>query len=153
MIETTVNFVGESSPNSTYGKGLIGAWVLVYLGLAVSDPYGVIASLFSLTTAFKASTALYEYQLFRFITRLRGGLTALVYERALDIRAADSEDITAVALMGTDIPRIVQSFRAIHEIWATILDISIAVWLLERQLSIACVAPVVVSISTFGNKE
>lgn len=38
MIETTVNFVGESSPNSTYGKGLIGAWVLVYLGLAVSDP-------------------------------------------------------------------------------------------------------------------
>lgn len=127
MIETTVNFVGESSPNSTYGKGLIGAWVLVYLGLA-------------------ASTALYEYQLFRFITRLRGGLTALVYERALDIRAADSEDITAVALMGTDIPRIVQSFRAIHEIWATILDISIAVWLLERQLSIACVAPVVVSI-------
>lgn len=55
--------------------------------------------------------------------------------------------------MGTDIPRIVESFRAIHEIWATILDISIAAWLLERQLSIACVAPVVVSISMFGGRK
>ncbi|KAH7165351.1 ABC transporter [Dactylonectria macrodidyma] len=127
MIETTVKYVGESSPDSTYGKGLIGAWTLVYLGLAVS-------------------TAIYQYQLFRFVTRVRGGLTALIYQRSLEIRTVDSEDITAVALMGTDVPRIVESLRAIHDTWATIIDISVAVWLLERQISIACLAPVLIAI-------
>lgn len=38
LINTTVSFVGQMDPDSNYGKGLIGAWALVYLGIAVSEP-------------------------------------------------------------------------------------------------------------------
>ena len=56
----------------------------------------------------------------------------------------DLEDISAITLMGTDVERVVFAFQSIHELWSSILDISIAIWLLERQLSVACIAPVVI---------
>jgi hypothetical protein len=36
LISTTVDFVGQESPNKEYGRGLIGAWTLSLAGLAVS---------------------------------------------------------------------------------------------------------------------
>lgn len=57
-------------------------------------------------------------------------------------------EITAVALMGTDIERIVQSLQMLHETWASLLDVAIATWLLERQLGLACLAPIVVVVGT-----
>lgn len=60
----------------------------------------------------------------------------------MDIRAADEGDISAVALMGTDIERIASDMRLLHEIWGSLLDIAIACWLLERQLFLACLAPI-----------
>ena len=56
----------------------------------------------------------------------------------------DLEDISAITLMGTDVERVVFAFQSIHELWSSILDISIAIWLLQRQLSVACIAPVVI---------
>lgn len=53
--------------------------------------------------------------------------------------------------MGTDVERISQSFVVLHEIWATFLEVAIAIWLLERQLSVACVAPVALSLGKFYN--
>lgn len=50
--------------------------------------------------------------------------------------------------MGTDVERIGHSFLQIHEIWASVLEIGVAIWLLERQVSLACLAPVVVILST-----
>jgi ATP-binding cassette, subfamily C (CFTR/MRP), member 1 len=53
-------------------------------------------------------------------------------------------EITGVALMGTDVERIVSGMQKLHEVWASLLDIGIATWLLEKQLSLACIAPIVV---------
>ncbi|KAI0126762.1 ABC transporter [Xylariales sp. AK1849] len=127
LINTTVSYVGEAQPDSSYGKGLIGAWGLVFLGISVS-------------------TAIYQYQNTRFITRLRGGLLGLIYQETLKARSVDSGDITAVALMGTDVERIGQSFMMIHESWGALLDIGIAIWLLERQVFLASLAPVVIIV-------
>lgn len=39
LINATLNFVDQQEGRQNdYGKGLIGAWALVYLGLAVSVP-------------------------------------------------------------------------------------------------------------------
>jgi len=46
--------------------------------------------------------------------------------------------------MGTDVERIVYGFRFIHELWAAPIDICIAVYLLERQVFIACIVPAVI---------
>ena len=40
LVNTTIKLVGDKNANVYHGKGLIGAWALVYLGLAV----GKIAS-------------------------------------------------------------------------------------------------------------
>lgn len=36
LVETTIGFVGDENAKSYHGRGLIGAWALVYLGIAVS---------------------------------------------------------------------------------------------------------------------
>ncbi|EGR46616.1 uncharacterized protein TRIREDRAFT_66111 [Trichoderma reesei QM6a] len=113
----------EKNANVYHGKGLIGAWALVYLGIAVSR-------------------SLYTYEVSRFVAKLRGGLIALVYQHSLEIRVADEGDISAVTLMGTDIERIASSMQLLHETWGSLLDIAIACWLLERQLFLACLAPI-----------
>ncbi|KAJ5580032.1 uncharacterized protein N7459_006017 [Penicillium hispanicum] len=123
LINTTLQFVDGRHRNENYGKGLIGAWALGYLGIAVSN-------------------SVYKYQNLRFVTKFRGGLDALIYERMLQIRAADGGDITAVTLMGTDVERIVSGLQLLNEVWGSTVDIAIACWLLERQLSLACLAPI-----------
>lgn len=116
--------MGQTSPDANFGRGLIGAWALVYLGLAVSN-------------------SIYQYQNLRFVTRLRGGLIALVYKQAVHVREVDAGEITAVALMGTDVERIVTSMSMFHGVWGSLLDLVIASWLLGLQMSLACLAPIV----------
>ncbi|KJZ74889.1 hypothetical protein HIM_05798 [Hirsutella minnesotensis 3608] len=127
LINNTISWVTQDSPDKRYGKALIGAWALVYLGLAVS-------------------MSIYRYQNFRFLTMFKGGLEALIYHRTLETRTANFGEVTAISLIGTDIPRIVESFKEIHELWAAPVDIAVAVWLLEQQLSVACVTPVVIAV-------
>ncbi|KAF4885361.1 ABC transporter atnG [Colletotrichum fructicola] len=124
LINTTVSFVGQEKPDANFGKGLIGAWALVYLGIAVSN-------------------SIFQYHNLRFTTRLRGGLVALIYQQAINTREADTGDITAVALMGTDVERIHMSMSVFHLLWSSLLDIIIASWLLGLQLSLACLAPII----------
>ena len=52
-------------------------------------------------------------------------------------------EITAITAMGTDVERIVNSMLWFHQVWGSLLDIAIACWLLGRQLSLACLAPIV----------
>lgn len=108
----------------------------------------------SLLTVQKVSTALTSYQSARFVARVKGGLIGLVYQKTLEVRAAELGEITAIALMGTDVERIGFNFLQIHDLWASVIEIGVAVWLLEQQVFIACLAPVLVilGIRVFLNK-
>ncbi|KAL8870645.1 MAG: hypothetical protein Q9198_007584 [Flavoplaca austrocitrina] len=92
----------------------------------------------------KCSTALTSYQSARFVARVKGGLIGLVYQETMKARTADLGETTAIALMGTDIERIGFNFLQIHELWASVIEIGVAIWLLEQQVFLACLAPVVV---------
>jgi hypothetical protein len=85
----------------------------------------------------------YFYQNLRFITRLRGSLIALIYQKTTHTRTVDLGETTAVTLIGTDVERIASGMQMLHEVWASLLDIGIAAWLLGRQLNVACIAPIV----------
>ncbi|TWU72156.1 hypothetical protein ED733_003640 [Metarhizium rileyi] len=104
--------------DANYGRGLIGAWLLVYLGIAVSN-------------------SVYSYQNLRFSLRIRGALIALVFQHNVNTRPVDMGGITGVTLMGTDVERIVSGIRMFNELWGSLLDVAVASWLLERQLSLA----------------
>lgn len=49
MINTTVKYMDQFDANPNYGKGLIGAWALVYLGIAVCSERPKINWLISIT--------------------------------------------------------------------------------------------------------
>ncbi|KAM0552701.1 hypothetical protein ACHAPJ_007798 [Fusarium lateritium] len=92
------------------------------------------------------ANSIYQYQVSRFMARFRGSLIGIIYQQTLQARAADLGQVTAIALVGADVERIAMAMSFIHEAWGCILDISVAIWLLKRQLSIACVAPAFVVI-------
>ncbi|KAK1622116.1 ABC transporter [Colletotrichum phormii] len=129
LITATLSYMQTTkTPQSErYGQALVGAYVLTYLGLAVSR-------------------AAFSRHQFRFTTMLRAGLMSLIFKQTLALKADDLKDSAAVTLMGTDIERIVLTFNNLHQIWAAILEVSIAIFLLQRQIASASVVPVVISI-------
>ncbi|KAL6233931.1 hypothetical protein BDW75DRAFT_231562 [Aspergillus navahoensis] len=127
LVNATVSWVGMPDAPADSGKALIAAFALVYVGLAVC-------------------TALYGYQNFRFVIRLRGGLISLIHKQTVHARAVDLGETTAITLMGTDVERIVSGFGSIHELWASLMEVGIAVYLLERQVGVACLVPAVIVV-------
>ncbi|OJJ73699.1 hypothetical protein ASPBRDRAFT_41400 [Aspergillus brasiliensis CBS 101740] len=127
LINAAVSWVGNPDASMDYGKALIGAFALVYAGLAVS-------------------TGLYGYQTARYTIRLRGGLIALIHQQTVNTRAVDLGENTAITLMGTDVERIVSGSKETHELWASLLEIAIAIYLLERQVGVACLVPAAIAL-------
>lgn len=85
------------------------------------------------------------------IARIRSGLIAMVYQHTTALRAVDVKDSAAVTLMGTDVERIVTSIKNVHELWASIPAVGIAIWLLARQVSYAAMVPLVICLSKLNS--
>ncbi|KUM63729.1 hypothetical protein ACN42_g3370 [Penicillium freii] len=79
---------------------------------------------------------------------MRSGLISMIYDQTIDMTAADLTDSAAITLMGTDVERIVSNLKNMHEAWASIIEVGIAIWLLERELGIACFIPLVISLGS-----
>ncbi|KAM4056705.1 ABC transporter [Hirsutella rhossiliensis] len=124
---------GEDSFAGSTGYGFIGAYGLVYCGLAIS-------------------TCVYWRLTYKCLVKMRGCLVAAIYRKTTDVDPARYDMTAPVALMSTDMERILQGCKDFHEIWANALQVAISVWLLYRDLGIACVAPAVVAVlASFGS--
>lgn len=82
---------------------------------------------------------------------VRAGLVAMIYDKTLCCRDGDLNDSAAITLMGTDVERIIVNMRNIHELWSSILEVGIAIWLLQQQVWIACIVPLVISIGNWAS--
>lgn len=131
LINTTIDWVdaGQSKTSKNTGHGLIAAYGLVYIGLALSQ-------------------ALYWQHTYRFIVMVRGGLISMIFQKTTTISPADTMRHDPMVLMGTDIEKIALSLRQVHEVWASVIEIALALWLLERQMGAAFVAPAVLTLGT-----
>ncbi|KAK1752303.1 canalicular multispecific organic anion transporter 1 [Echria macrotheca] len=122
----------DNSDHERFGQALVGAFALTYLGIAVSR-------------------AIYWRQTYRMLAKVRAGLTAKIYRHTVSLKSRDVEDSAAITLMGTDVERIVESLRFVHEVWAAVPEVAIGVWLLARQVSYASIAPLAIcAISLAG---
>lgn len=83
---------------------------------------------------------------------IRGSLVSAIYVKTMEISITALENSQAVSLMSTDIQRIVDGLKFVHEIWANLLQIAVATWLLSREIGVACIAPVAISIGTVITK-
>ncbi len=69
-------------------------------------------------------------------------MVSLIYAKSLRLPAGLYDDSAALTLMSTDIDRLATSLDSLNEIWARVVEMSIGIWLLERQLGWVCVAPI-----------
>lgn len=74
---------------------------------------------------------------------------SMVYKKACTLNLKDADPAESVTLMSADVERIVQGWQTMHEMWANMAEIALAIFLLERELGVACVVPVGVTIGTF----
>jgi ABC-type multidrug transport system fused ATPase/permease subunit len=112
----------QSSRNDGYG--LIGAAALIYTGIAISG-------------------AIYWYLQERAVYMVRGLLASAVYRKTLETKLS-ADDSATLTLMSADVERIIQGLLNIHELWANIIEVALACWLLSGQVGASFVAPLVV---------
>lgn len=82
---------------------------------------------------------------------MRGSLIPLIYEKTLQVDSTSTSKSTpsgTLTLVSTDIETISGGILLFHEIWSNILEMGIAIYLLERQLGAACVMSVGFAIGT-----
>ena len=120
--------INNTSTNAGYG--LIGAYFLVYTGIAVT-------------------TGQYQHLTYRSITMARGGLISMLFVKSTSLEANAVDSAQALTLMSADIERITNGWQTMHEIWANIIEVALAIYLLERQLGAACAIPLAVAICKF----
>ena len=147
LLARTINFV-SSNASDNIGWGLTGAFLIVFLGMAVAN-------------------AIYYHKCYRFITSLRGCLVTMIYTKTLDLSITALDESAAITLMSNDtgdqsvFPSIAHrmtdpldqfteticgGFQNLHELWAVPIELGIALWLLQRQLGLSFLAPAAVAI-------
>ena len=77
---------------------------------------------------------------------IRGGLVCIIYNVTLALDAHSAGDSAAVTLMSTDIERIGTGFSSVDILWAGPIEAGIAAYLLQREMGLACIAPVIISL-------
>ncbi|KAL7950242.1 P-loop containing nucleoside triphosphate hydrolase protein [Trichoderma barbatum] len=122
-----LGFLNDEAQSVNIGYGLIGAYGLVYLGIA-------------------ATQALYWHQNGRCVTMLRGVLVSAVFSKVTEVSIVAVDDSAALTLMSSDVDVIGRAMRQIHEFWANVIQIAIATWLLSKHIGYAAAGPIIVSV-------
>ncbi|KAI8196524.1 ABC transporter FUM19 [Colletotrichum sp. SAR 10_86] len=130
FLQRLLRFLSSNEDNSSTASGLVAVAVLTYSGIAIS-------------------TALYWYYQERFQSLLRAYLISAIYRKTAEIQHVGDGDSAAVTLMGADVERIYTGLRLMHEVWANAIQIGLASWLLQRQLGLAFLAPLVIVLICF----
>ncbi|KAG6006407.1 hypothetical protein E4U21_007073 [Claviceps maximensis] len=111
LLRAIVKSIGNKNVQTEVTSGLIGATVLVYFGITITKAYS-------------------KHLFYRFATMLRGQLASVVFDKALRLNLSDASQSAAVTLMSTDIEGIVGGLTVLHDIWAGIIELALAMFLL-----------------------
>ena len=119
----------EKQPFNNWGYGLIGAFALVYGGMAIA-------------------AGQYAWYVRRFGARIRGSLNGMIFEKSLklDLTSPSVTPIAGITLIGNDAETIVQGLLQLHDVWASVVEISIAIYLVYIRLGAACAVPIALGI-------
>ncbi|KAM0429767.1 hypothetical protein ACHAPT_006373 [Fusarium lateritium] len=134
LIQAIVVFVSLEETSVQIAGGLIGATVLVYLGLAISGAW-------------------YKYLSNQLVIMYRGGLVSLIFQKTLRLKTASIKESAPVTLMATDIDTIVAAGSSVHDMWANLVELPIGIYLLHRQVgspSLLVLVPTVITTILSG---
>ncbi|MCJ1307489.1 hypothetical protein MMC25_001135 [Agyrium rufum] len=112
------------------GQALIGAYALLYIGLAIS-------------------TGQFQRGVFRYLTMVRGCLTSAVYQKTIDAKLGVTKEGAAVTLITTDVERAVMGLQKIHDVWAGAIEVILGAALLANELSWVFLVPLTIAICKY----
>lgn len=123
LIDAVLTFLEQphSELTTNKGYGLIGATVLVYIGIPIT-------------------TALYWYLQERCLFMTRAYLVSAIYRQTTQAPVSAEDDSAAITLMSSDVERVRMGFLQLHEFWANPVQAAIVCWLIQRQLGAAAFA-------------
>lgn len=91
----------------------------------------------------------YGHLLYRSITLVRGSLVDIIYQKSLSITLSAAEKAAPAGLVTADVERIDFTVEKLHSVWASIVELSIGIYLLQIEVGWACVAPAVVALGQY----
>ena len=75
---------------------------------------------------------------------IRAALISIIYRSSLDLVVGSVEAESPVSLMGADVERVITTLQWVISTAPNIVQVAVAIWILESRLGAICVAPVVV---------
>jgi ATP-binding cassette subfamily C (CFTR/MRP) protein 1 len=128
LISSITELVNEpnSESASNRGWGLTAAFGLVYIGLAVTG-------------------GAYQHKANRLATMVRGSLVNAIYAQTLDLSITSLDESAAVTLMSSDVQQICDAILPIHNTWSGPLEIALAIWLLQKEIGLALLGPLLIT--------
>ncbi|KAL4874710.1 P-loop containing nucleoside triphosphate hydrolase protein [Aspergillus karnatakaensis] len=122
VYRATAYMYDPEGPNTKkVGGGLIGAYAIVYVGIA-------------------ASQAFYRQCTARVIAAVRADLVGKIHSHTLKLSASSSSRDSASMLMSADVERFAAGSRDMHECWACVIELALGLWLLEDRLGVTVAA-------------
>lgn len=106
-----------------------------------------------MTDLIQVSSTFYWHRHYRFLFAVRGSLIAAIYSKAMKLDITRETSASSVTMMSTDVERIVRGLLDFHELWAHVLQVGIATWLIHTELGIAWVGPVTVSLRKYHTER
>ena len=106
---------GDGSESLNKGYGLIAAFALNYVILAISLSWSA-------------------QSMARFQTKLRGCLISTLYEKTLKTPSKDVDLGTATVLMNVDVDKVLQGFKQINELWAAFILTAVSSYIMYTHL-------------------
>ncbi|KAI8627293.1 ABC multidrug transporter [Xylariaceae sp. FL1651] len=127
LVQTTLSYINDYAAYPVfYGHGLIAAYALNYIGIAISTMWS-------------------QHLTFRLLAKVRGALIGLIFRFCFQIPARDSAgSAKAVNLMSTEVDRISQTLQWAVHIIPNALQLALGLWILSSYLHAATVVPVVI---------
>ncbi|KAJ7703885.1 P-loop containing nucleoside triphosphate hydrolase protein [Mycena rosella] len=134
LVSRMIGYISELDPPSDKGWALVGAFVCVY---------GLIA----------LTTSIYWEKVFDGTVRYRAGLVGSIYSKSLRLSSKSGRDLgggVASTYMSVDVERICQGLEVLHETWAALVSIILAVLLLYSQATWPAFLPLGITLILFA---
>ncbi|KAM7217288.1 multidrug resistance-associated protein 1-like protein 5, partial [Rhypophila decipiens] len=133
LVQAALRYVKDhASLPVEFGYSLVGAFGLVYVGVAIS-------------------TLWYQHLTFRLLTMVRGSLIGMIFKHSLRLPASEGAgSANAVSLMSTDMERIQQTLEWVLNVGPAAVQVGLGLWILSLYMAAVSVAPLFVALSKFA---
>ncbi|KAH7041159.1 uncharacterized protein B0I36DRAFT_379973 [Microdochium trichocladiopsis] len=130
LVHTTINYtnIPRDERNKVHGQFLIPAYILTFVGYALSS-------------------ALYWHLVNRYMIKIRARLISYIYSCTTRSAggAARVDAMAPLTLMTVDVEKAMVGLEDVHEVWANLVQIAIAIYILASQISWASASPITVA--------